>query len=161
MLHGLARDGLDAPLRAFLASGRPVLGTCAGAILLARRVTGPRQQSYAALDIDVARNAYGTQIDSFAAPVDAGSSFPDLVAVFIRAPRIVRVGPGVEVLARVRGDPVLVRAGRTWASTFHPELTEDDRLQRAWLDDERGLSSCHPEEQPAHAHSAAPPGDSA
>jgi pyridoxal 5'-phosphate synthase pdxT subunit len=138
MLRGIARDGLDTPLRTFLTSGRPVLGTCAGSILLARHVTGPCQQSYGALDIDVARNAYGTQIDSFAAPVDAGSVFPNLEAVFIRAPRIVRVGPAVDILARVHGDPVLVRCGAVWASTFHPELTEDDRLLRTWLQNGRG-----------------------
>ena len=134
MLHGIDRDALDTPLRHFLASNRPVLGTCAGAILLARHVSGPSQPSYAALDIDVARNAYGTQIDSFTAPLDAGSSFPDFLAVFIRAPRIVRVGPEVNVLARMHGEPVLVRNANTWAATFHPELTEDDRPLRAWLE---------------------------
>ena len=71
MLHGLARDGLEGPLRDYLRSGRPVLGTCAGAILLARRVTSPPQRSFDVLDIDVERNAYGTQVDSFAAPLDA------------------------------------------------------------------------------------------
>ncbi len=74
MLHGLVRDGLEAPLRAVLGSGRPVLGTCAGAILLAQRVTNPPQRSFAALDIDVERNAYGTQVDSFAAPLDASGT---------------------------------------------------------------------------------------
>ena len=81
------------------------------------------------------RNAYGTQIDSFAMPLDPGSAFPDLEAVFIRAPRIVHVGRGVDVLARVRGDPVLVCAANVWAATFHPELTEDNRLLHAWLAD--------------------------
>ena len=79
------------------------------------------------------RNAYGTQLDSFRSIVDPGSAFPDLEAVFIRAPRIVRVGSGVEVLARVHGDPVLVRAGACWGATFHPELTDDDRVLRRWL----------------------------
>jgi 5'-phosphate synthase pdxT subunit len=133
MLVGLARDGLEAPLRSFVRSGKPVLGTCAGAILLAHRVTEPAQRSFDALDVDVERNAYGTQLDSFAAVVDAGGTFPDLPAVFIRAPRIVRVGQGVEVLARVSGDPVLVRCGATWAATFHPELRDDARVHRAWL----------------------------
>jgi 5'-phosphate synthase pdxT subunit len=138
MLRGIERDGLEAPLRTFLASGRPVLGTCAGAILLAHGVT-PAQWSFDALDVDVERNAYGTQLDSFATVVDVGAASPDaeavferLPAVFIRAPRIVRVGPSVEVLARVRGDPVLVHAGPIWAATFHPELTEDDRVLRRW-----------------------------
>ncbi len=133
MLHGLARDGLEAPLRSFVRSGRPVLGTCAGLILLAHAVTHPVQRSFDALDVDVERNAYGTQLDSFAAIVDAGSVFPELPAVFIRAPRIARVGTAVEVLARVAGDPVLVRSGSTWGATFHPELGDDDRVHRAWL----------------------------
>jgi 5'-phosphate synthase pdxT subunit len=133
MLKGIARDGLEAPLRAFLATGRPVLGTCAGVILLAHAVTHPVQRSFDALDVDVERNAYGTQLDSFASIVDAGGAFPDLPAVFIRAPRIVRVGPGVEVLARVHGDPVLVRTGAIWGATFHPELSGDDRVAQAWL----------------------------
>jgi len=133
MLHGIARDGLEAPLRAFLGAGRPVLGTCAGAILLARRVTNPPQRSFDALDIDVERNAYGTQIDSFQAPLDAAAPLAGLRGVFIRAPRIGRVGPAVEVLARHRGDPVLVRDGAVWAATFHPELGDDDRLLALWL----------------------------
>lgn len=133
MLYGLARDALEVPLRAFLASGRPVLGTCAGVILLAHAVTRPQQRSFDALDIDVERNAYGTQLDSFASLVDAGAAFPDLPAVFIRAPRIARVGPAVEVLARVHGDPVLVQAGVIWGATFHPELTDDERVLRGWL----------------------------
>lgn len=133
MLYGLARDGLEAPVRAFVRSGLPVLGTCAGAILLAHGVRSPGQRSFDALDIDVERNAYGTQLDSFAADVDAGGIFSDFRAVFIRAPRIVRVGSGIEVLARVQGDPVLVRHGPIWAATFHPELGDDAQVHRAWL----------------------------
>lgn len=133
MLHGLARDGLEAPVRSFARSGRPVLGTCAGLILLAHAVTNPAQRSFDALDVDVERNAYGTQLDSFAAVVEAGGVFPDFRAVFIRAPRIARVGVGVEVLARVAGDPVLVRSGATWGATFHPELGDDECVHRAWL----------------------------
>jgi 5'-phosphate synthase pdxT subunit len=133
MLHGIARDGLETPLRAFLATERSVLGTCAGVILLARGVSGPTQRSFGALDIDVARNAYGTQLDSFRTVVDDGAAFPDLSAVFIRAPRIVRVGRNVDVLATVRGDPVLVRHANCWGATFHPELTDDDRVIRSWL----------------------------
>src|SRR5262249_45649960 len=120
-------------LAAFLRSGRPVLATCAGTILLARHVTNPVQRSFAVLDVDVERNAYGTQLDSFAAPLEESPRFAGLQSTFIRAPRITRVGSGVETLARVRGAPVLVRAGRTWAATFHPELGEDDRIVRAWL----------------------------
>ncbi len=134
MLRGIDRDGLEEPLTAFLRSGRPVLGTCAGAILLARRVLNPPQRSFGALDIDVERNAYGTQIDSFAAPLDGAGPLAGTLGVFIRAPRIRRVGPGVTVLAREGGDPVLVREGPIWAATFHPELAGDDRVLRAWLD---------------------------
>ena len=133
MLHGIARDGLEEPLGEFLAAGKPVLGTCAGVILLARTVSRPAQRSFGALDVDVERNAYGTQLDSFRTVVDAGAAFPELSAVFIRAPRIVRVGRDVEVLATVRGDPVLVRHDKCWGATFHPELTDDDRVVRAWL----------------------------
>lgn len=136
MLKGIARDALGEPLRVFLASGRPVLGTCAGAILLARRVSRPTQPSFAALDIDVERNAYGTQLDSFEneAEVDErGSPFAGLRCLLIRAPRIVRVGPEVSVHARVSGAPVLVSSGPIWAATFHPELTGDTRPLEAVL----------------------------
>lgn len=133
MLYALARDGLEAPLAAALATGIPVLATCAGTILLAATVTNPTQRSFGRLDVDVERNGYGTQIDSFEATVDPASTFPGLRAIFIRAPRIVRVGPRVEVLAAVGGSPVLVRQGTTWAATFHPELGDDDRLVRGWL----------------------------
>jgi 5'-phosphate synthase pdxT subunit len=135
MLRGIERDALEAPLRAFLASGRRVLGTCAGAILLARRVSSPVQRSFGALDVDVERNAYGTQLDSFEAVADASSApeFAALPCIFIRAPRIVRVGRGVDVLARVRDDAVLVRSGPIWAATFHPELSDDPRVLESWL----------------------------
>jgi 5'-phosphate synthase pdxT subunit len=136
MLKGIARDGLDAPLRSFFASGRPVLGTCAGAILLARNVAGPAQRSFAALDIDVERNAYGTQIDSFETEAEtdgADARFARLRCVLIRAPRIVRVGPQVIIHARVGGNAALVSCGSVWAATFHPELTEDHRVIEAAL----------------------------
>lgn len=133
MLRGLARDRLDGPLAAFLGSGRPVLGTCAGAILLARHVTNPAQSSFGALDIDVARNAYGTQLESFEAPLESTGLLAGLRGTFIRAPRITRTGPSVEVLASHDGDPVLVRDEGVWAATFHPELGNDDRIFRLWL----------------------------
>ena len=135
MLRGMERDRLEEPLADFVRSGRPVLGTCAGAILLARRVLNPPQRSFGALDIDVERNGYGTQLDSFSAPLEAEAPLTGLLGVFIRAPRIRRVGPDVTVLARERGEPVLVRHGAIWAATFHPELTDDDRVLRAWLAD--------------------------
>ena len=115
---------------AFAASGRPVLGTCAGAIVLAREVTHPAQRGLGLIDIGVERNAYGRQADSFVAEVSAPALGEPLPAVFIRAPRIRRVGPGVEVLATHGGEPVLVRQGNVSAATFHPELTPDRRLHR-------------------------------
>ena len=133
MLRGMDRDRLEEPLADFIRSGRPVLGTCAGAILLARRVRNPPQRSFGALDIDVERNGYGTQLDSFSAPLEAEAPLTGLLGVFIRAPRIRRVGPDVRVLAREHGEPVLVRHGPIWAATFHPELTDDDRVLHAWL----------------------------
>jgi len=116
-LRLIARGGLEPALQAFAATGRPVLGTCAGLILLARAVT-PKQHSLGWLDIAVDRNAYGTQLDSFEAEDDAGTRR----LVFIRAPAIVEVGAGVEILARFRGVPVLVRQGSVWGAAYHPEL---------------------------------------
>ena len=113
---------------AFAASGRPILGTCAGAIVLAGEVTHPAQKGLGLLDIAVERNAYGRQVDSFAGEVDAPVLGGRIPAVFIRAPRIRRVGPSVETLATRDGEPVLVRAGNVLAATFHPELTADCRV---------------------------------
>jgi 5'-phosphate synthase pdxT subunit len=115
---------------AFACSGRPILGTCAGAIVLARDVSNPPQRGLGLIDIGVERNAYGRQADSFIADVTAPALGGPLSAVFIRAPRIRRVGSGVEVLATHGGEPVLVRQGNVSAATFHPELTSDRRLHR-------------------------------
>ena len=112
-------------VRRFAATGRPVLGTCAGAIVLAREVTHPAQKGLGLLDITVERNAYGRQVDSFVGEVDAPDLGGALPAVFIRAPRIRRVGPGVEVLATRESEPVLVARANVIAATFHPELTSD------------------------------------
>jgi pyridoxal 5'-phosphate synthase pdxT subunit len=117
-------------LKRFAASGRPVLGTCAGAIILAREVTHPAQRALGIVDVTVERNGYGRQADSFVGQVDAPSLGGRLPAVFIRAPRIRRVGPGVDVLATREGEPVLVRQGNVVAATFHPELTGDARVHR-------------------------------
>ncbi len=136
MLRGLERGGLEPAIQRFLASGRPVLGTCAGAVLLARKVRGTAQPSFGALDIDIERNAYGTQLDSFvcrAETDDSGSVFSGLECVLIRAPRIVRVGADVTVHVRVKGDPALVSSANVWVTTFHPELTRDTRVQLEWL----------------------------
>jgi 5'-phosphate synthase pdxT subunit len=114
----------------FAASGRPVLGTCAGAIVLAREVTNPAGRGFGLIDIAVERNAYGRQVDSFVGTVEAPGLGGELPAVFIRAPKIRQVGQGVEVLATRDGEPVLVRQGNIVAATFHPELTEDERVHR-------------------------------
>ena len=115
-------------IRAFAASGRPILGTCAGAIVLARDVSNPVQKGLGLLDISVERNAYGRQVDSFVGEADAPSLGGRLPAIFIRAPRIRRLGPGVTALATRDGEPVLVCQGRIHAATFHPELTDDPRV---------------------------------
>ena len=111
---------------------KPTFGTCAGAILLANEVENPRQVGLGALDIRIRRNAYGRQIDSSIRTGKLGDS--PLEMVFIRAPKIERVGPDVEVVATEGSDPVAVRQGRVMASTFHPELSDDTRLHRVFLD---------------------------
>ena len=131
MLKLLHLEGLVEPLRQF-GEAKPIFGTCAGAILLARRVTRPAQESLGFMDIDVERNGYGRQLDSHVAELDDAEGGP-LEAVFIRAPIIRRAGAGVTVLARYRGDPVLVQEGRHMAATFHPELTSDGRIHRLFL----------------------------
>ena len=115
-------------IEAFAASGRPILGTCAGAIVLAREVTNPVQKGLGLIDIAVERNAYGRQADSFVGEVEAPELGGRIPAVFIRAPRIRRVGPSVETLATREGEPVLVRSRNVLAATFHPELTADRRV---------------------------------
>lgn len=111
---------------------KPIYGSCAGAILLAHEVSHPAQTSLDLMDIAVERNGYGRQIDSRIArvAVEDGGEFE---AVFIRAPIIRRVGKGVRVLARYRGDPVWVEQGRHMVTTFHPELTEDARVHRHFV----------------------------
>lgn len=124
-LRLIERHRLDEALESFVASGRPVLATCAGLVLAARQVK-PVQKSFGWLDLEVERNAYGRQLDSFEDLADGD----DLPLVFIRAPRISAMGKGVAVLARWRGEPVLVRAGAVTAAAFHPELTPDRRVHR-------------------------------
>jgi 5'-phosphate synthase pdxT subunit len=138
MLKLLHAEGLMEPLRSFGAR-RPLFGTCAGAILMAGEVHNPVQESLGLMDIAVERNAYGRQIDSRIARIEPEPGLPeasggDLEGVFIRAPAIRRVGPAVSVLARYRGDPVLVRQGRHMAATFHPELSGDARVHRWFVD---------------------------
>jgi len=127
MLTLLTGTALEYALPKAITNGIPVLATCAGVILLAREVRMPAQRSYGVLDAVVERNAYGRQKDSNVEQLRVTA--PDLLGcshmegVFIRAPRIVETGPGVDVLARRGGDPVLLRQGRLLAATFHPELT--------------------------------------
>ena len=112
---------------------RPVFGTCAGAILLAREVLNPPQRSLGLLDATVERNAYGRQIDSTILTAETALPGGPLEMVFIRAPRIVAAGPGVEVLARRDGSAVLVRQGDLMAATFHPELSVDRRVHQLFV----------------------------
>ncbi len=129
LLKFFDREGWETPLREFAASGKPVLATCAGLILLARRVENPVQRSLGVLDVDVVRNAYGRQVDSFVGTA-RGPAGEETEAVYIRAPKISRVGPGVEILAREGDDPVWVRQGNVQAATFHPELSESSEVHR-------------------------------
>ena len=111
---------------------KPTFGTCAGAILLANEVENPKQSGLGAIDVAIRRNAYGRQIDSsIREGIFRGSP---IEMVFIRAPKFERLGAAVEVLATEGKDPVFIRQGKTMAATFHPELTEDPRIHREFLD---------------------------
>jgi len=129
--------GFDRALPAFLDRGGWVYGTCMGLILLAKEVIDPVQASLGLIDVTVRRNAYGRQVDSF---VDTGSlrlngGPPEPVEmVFIRAPRITRVGEEVEVIGELRGEPTLVRQGRVWGGTFHPELSQPPRIHQRFVE---------------------------
>jgi pyridoxal 5'-phosphate synthase pdxT subunit len=126
--------GLEEALRRF---ARPVLGTCAGMILLDRGHLG-------LVDLAVARNAYGRQVASFEADLQLGDDTEPLRGVFIRAPRVVETGPGVEVLAELEGEPVLLREGQFLVASFHPELTDDTRVHELFLDLVREESHVRP-----------------
>jgi pyridoxal 5'-phosphate synthase pdxT subunit len=118
-----AQYGLDDAIRAFAC---PIFGTCAGMIVLDRRHLG-------LADLEVARNAYGRQVASFESDLELGDGDAPFRGVFIRAPRVVDVGPGVEVLAEHDGEPVLLRDGRYFVASFHPELTGDTRVHERFL----------------------------
>jgi 5'-phosphate synthase pdxT subunit len=139
MLKLLDAENLFEPLGAF-GRERPIFGTCAGAILLARQVENPSQPSLGLVDIAVQRNAYGRQVDSRVARVRLAPDFArrrgceEIEAVFIRAPIIRRTGDGVRVLAWYEGDPVLVEQGPHLVATFHPELTADRFVHRYFLE---------------------------
>ncbi len=132
----LDANALFDPLAARLREGLPAFGTCAGMILLARQVLDGRadQRSFDAIDVDVRRNAFGRQVDSFETELDVRSFERPVHAVFIRAPRVERVGDDVEVLASVHDHPVLCRSGAVLIAAFHPELTDDLRLHRYFLE---------------------------
>jgi 5'-phosphate synthase pdxT subunit len=131
-------SGLRQPLAARIEAGLPVLATCAGLILLSRRLegtgSGREPNPIGVLDVTVRRNDFGRQKESFEAPVTvdglSGRPFP---GVFIRAPRILSVGPGARTIARMGSEPVGVRSGHVWGLTFHPELSADPRLHRRFL----------------------------
>jgi 5'-phosphate synthase pdxT subunit len=134
MLKFFSSEGMGEAIKKFAAQGRPIYGTCAGAILLAKEVLNPPQERLGLIDIAIERNAYGRQVDS---SVQSGEC-PELTdhpveMVFIRAPIIRRVGEGVRVLGRCGDLPVLVEQGNILAGTFHPELTEDETVHRHFL----------------------------
>ena len=135
MTLGIEREGLADPLRAFAAVGRPILGTCAGLIMLDRDHLG-------IMDIKAERNAFGRQLHSFEAELMLeGLVGGPVTADFIRAPWIVDHGPGVEILAEVDGHPVAAREGVVTVIAFHPEITGEDRIHGAWLETVRARSA--------------------
>jgi pyridoxal 5'-phosphate synthase pdxT subunit len=131
-LKFLEQAGFFERLKKFVRA-KPTLGTCAGAILLAKDVGNPPQRSLGVLDIGIRRNAYGRQRESFIGQGESELGDGPLEMVFIRAPKIERLGSGVEVLARQGTDPVLVRDGKVMAATFHPELSDDSRVHQEFL----------------------------
>lgn len=138
MLKLLHYENLAEPLAEF-GRRKPVFGTCAGAILMAREVRNPLQESFNMMDIVVERNAYGRQVDSRVVEIESPelekrTSPGKMEAVFIRAPIIREIHDGVKVLAEYEGDPVLIEQGPHLVATFHPELTKDDRVHRLFLE---------------------------
>ena len=132
----LESSGLFDAISKRVSDGMPIFGTCAGMILLAKHVSDARsdQRSFAAIDIDVRRNAYGRQVDSFETDVSVRGINGPFHAVFIRAPRVTRTGDDVEVLAEHDGAAVLVRSKTVMAASFHPELADDDRVHGIFLE---------------------------
>jgi len=134
MLKFLAEHKIDEAIRKFAKENKPVLGTCAGAILMAKEVLNPEQERLGLIDISIERNAYGRQVDSSIREGECPELSQDPVEmVFIRAPIIRRVGEGVKVLGRAEGLPVLVEQRNLLAATFHPELTNDETVHRYFL----------------------------
>lgn len=131
----MAAYGLDRAILDFHGAGGAVWGTCAGAIAIATDIEGrPDQPRLGLLPATVARNAYGRQVASFEADLDVRGLDAPFHAVFIRAPRILSVDEGTDVLASYEGDPVAIASGRTMATVFHPELSQDDRLHALFLE---------------------------
>jgi 5'-phosphate synthase pdxT subunit len=134
MLKFFSGEGMGQAIKEFVAAGKPVFGTCAGAILLAKEVLNPAQERLGLLDITIERNAYGRQVDSSVRQGACPELSPRPVEmVFIRAPIIRRVGDGVHVLGRCDGLAVLVEQDNILAATFHPELTEDEAVHRYFI----------------------------
>ena len=134
MLKFFAKEGMGEAIKEFVRAGKPVFGTCAGAILLAKEVLNPSQARLGLLDITIERNAYGRQVDSSVRQGECPELSPHpLEMVFIRAPIIRRVGEGVRVLGRCDGLPVLVEQRNLLAATFHPELSEDEAVHRYFV----------------------------
>lgn len=131
----LHRFELLEPLQERVSSGMPLYGTCAGLILMAKEIEGREDAPHrlGVMDVAVRRNAYGRQVDSFETDLDVEGLDGPYRAVFIRAPVVERTGEGVEVLASVDGTPVLVRQGHMLASTFHPEMTGDNRVHSMFV----------------------------
>ncbi|WP_223703598.1 pyridoxal 5'-phosphate synthase glutaminase subunit PdxT [Sutcliffiella deserti] len=121
------------PLREFGASGKPVFGTCAGLILIAKHIVGYDEPHLALMDATVERNSFGRQVDSFEAELTIAGIANDFVGVFIRAPHIVEVGEDVEVLCKHDGRIVAAKQGRFLGCSFHPELTEDHRITQYFV----------------------------
>jgi 5'-phosphate synthase pdxT subunit len=133
MLKFLTNEALLDPIRRFAEQGKPIFGTCAGAILLAREVLTPPQPSLGLIDMTVERNAYGRQVDSHISEVQTCLEGGAMEAVFIRAPRIKTIGKEVEKIATIDAEPVFVKHGAILAATFHPELTDDERAHRFFV----------------------------
>ena len=135
MLKFLTERKIADAIKGFANENKPVFGTCAGAILMAKEVLNPEQERLGLMDISVERNAYGRQMDSSVQQAECPEVSDELIEmVFIRAPIIRRVGEGVKVLGRSQGLPVLVEQGKLLAATFHPELTADETIHRYFLE---------------------------
>lgn len=136
MRHLLSVHDLQKPVAGLIAGGMPIMGTCAGMILLAKKLSGAEQNSLASMDIDVRRNAFGRQVDSFEVDLDVPALGKDpFHAIFIRAPRIEETGPDVQALARLpNGTVVAARQKNLLVAAFHPELTRDKRFHKYFLD---------------------------